>query len=59
MRNVITISHLDPKLHQWLKDEAARRSGDHKVYAWQILQEAVQHYKQACENNQEVSHVPN
>lgn len=49
MRNVITISHLDPKLHQWLKDEAARRSKDgDRVYAWQVLQEAVAHYKEVC-----------
>ena len=55
-RHVVSFSHIDPDLHQWLKDEAARRSGDHKrVHTWQILDEAIRLYKAKCET-QEVAH---
>ena len=26
IRNVVTLSHLDPKLHEWAKEEAKKRS---------------------------------
>ena len=50
-RNVICISHLDPDLHQWLKDEAARRrvQTGKRVAFWQVLEEALRDYKERSE----------
>ena len=51
LRNVICISHLDPDLHQWLKDEAARRTAQtgKRVAFWQVLDEALRDYKERSE----------
>jgi len=49
-RHVVSFSHIDPDLHRWLKDEAARRSdGNKKVKTWQVLDDAVREYKEKCE----------
>lgn len=54
-RHVVSLSHIDPDLHQWLKDEAARRSDHKRVYTWQVVDEALRLYKAKCET-QEVAH---
>lgn len=51
-RNVVTLSHLDPELHEWLKDEASRRSKDGaRVSLSSIVQEAVRRYKAEQESS--------
>lgn len=62
-RHVITLSHLDPDLHQWLKDEASRRSEatGQRVHAYEILGEGLRWYKAKVEddnNAKGVSHEP-
>jgi len=55
LRNVVTFSHLDPDLYEWLKYEAARRSGSGtKVRVWQVLNDAVRAYK---DHEKEVAHA--
>ena len=50
-RNVVTISHLDPDLQQWLKDEAARRSArtGRRVGYWHVMDEALREYRERAE----------
>ena len=56
-RHVVIISHLDPELHKWGKDEAARRSQDGSpVHFWQVIEEAVRDYREKCEAK-EVAHA--
>lgn len=45
-RNTITISHLDPVLWEWCKEEAARlsKTAGGTIRAWQVLELAVQDY---------------
>ena len=51
-RNVVTLSHLDPELHEWLKEEASRRSQDSaRVSLSSIVQEAVRRLRDECERN--------
>ncbi|MBA7601840.1 hypothetical protein ES703_08924 [subsurface metagenome] len=53
-RNVVTLSHLDPELHEWLKDEASRRSKDGaRVSLSRLVEEAVRRFKADCEQNPE------
>ena len=50
-RNVVCISHLDPEIHQWLREEAARRTADtgKRVAFWQVMDEALRRYKEKFE----------
>lgn len=65
MRNVVTLNHLEPDLHRWLKDEAARRTREegHRVGIWELVQTSVQDYKAKCDDARdpvaagEVSHA--
>ncbi len=42
-RNVVTLSHLDPDQHHWLKDEARRRSEATgiPVHLYELIGEAI------------------
>lgn len=46
-RNVVVLSHLDPELHDWLKEEAKRRSeaAGHRVGWYLVFNEAVRAYR--------------
>ena len=51
-RNVVTLSHLEPELHEWLRDEANRRSKDGaRVSLSSLVEEAVRRFKADCERN--------
>ena len=61
-RNVVTLSHLDPELHDWLKEEAQRRTQNTgvRVHAWQLANTAIREYRGRSDHDkepQEVSHV--
>lgn len=51
LRNVVTITHLDPDLHEWLKEEARRRSEreGRRIRLWHLINAAVQDYKAKCD----------
>lgn len=51
LRNVVTITHLDPDLHEWLKEEARRRSQQEgrRIRLWHLINAAVQDYKAKCD----------
>jgi len=62
MRNVVTLSHLDPELHEWLKEEARRRTQDSgvRVHAWQLVNTALREFKARQDHDKpagEVSHA--
>lgn len=62
MRNVVTISHLDPELHEWLKKEARRRTQESgvRVHAWQLVSTAIREFKVRQDHDkpaEEVSHA--
>lgn len=48
MRNVVTISHLDEDLHNWLKEEAHRRTQESgtRVHAWQLINTAIREFRE-------------
>ena len=53
MRNVVTISHLDPELQQWLRDEAHRRTEETgtRVHSWQLVNTAIQEFRERQDHN--------
>lgn len=53
MRNVISLSDVPPDLHEWLKDEAKRRSTEMrtKVKLYQVVVEALQRYRHDVEES--------
>lgn len=61
-RNVVTLSHLDPELHEWFKQEAQRRTQETgvRVHAWQLFNTAAREFREREDHNQnaeEVSHA--
>ncbi len=54
-RNVVTLSHIDPELHQWLKDEAQRRTDKTgtRVTMTELIGEAIDQYRARCESEEE------
>lgn len=50
-RNITCVSHIDPRLWQWCKEEAKRVSqkiganGKHPIRAWQILDLALREFR--------------
>lgn len=61
-RNVYTVSHLDPELQEWFKEEAKRRTHETgiRVWAWQLFNIAAREFMER-QNHQsiaeEVSHA--
>lgn len=47
VRNVVTLSHLDPKLHQWAKKEAKRRS----MPLGRLIEEALRALREKAESD--------
>lgn len=61
MRNVVTFSHLDPELQEWLKEESKRRTQETgvKVWAWQLVNTAIREFRERQDSKKpagEVSH---
>jgi len=50
-RNVVTLTYIDPELHQWLKDEAQRRTDKTgpRVTMTELIGEAIEQYRARCE----------
>jgi len=48
MRNVVTLSHLDPELQEWLKEEAHRRTQETgiRVCSWQLVNTAIREFRE-------------
>lgn len=62
MRNVVTLSHLDPELQEWLREEARRRTKETgvRVHAWQLVGMAIREFKTRQDHEkpvEEVSHA--
>ncbi|KKK87461.1 hypothetical protein LCGC14_2753030 [marine sediment metagenome] len=60
-RNVVTLSHLDPGLHQWLKEEARRRTEatGARVHIYELIGEAVDRYKSdSCRQSYRTKAIP-
>ena len=53
-RNVVTLSHIDPAMHQWIKDEALRRSAKTgtRVTMTEIIGEAFDQYRARCDSEE-------
>jgi len=57
-RNVVCLSHMDPELQKWCKDEAERRhqANPKKPYGiWMIVDEALRDFKKKCEETTPVT----
>ncbi|KKM14594.1 hypothetical protein LCGC14_1704560 [marine sediment metagenome] len=54
-RNVVTLSHIDPGLHQWLKDEAQRRTDKTgtRVTMTELIGSAIAEFRAGCESEEE------
>lgn len=55
VRNVVTVAHVDPELHEWAKNEATRRSEEkgRKVPLWEVFDEALRALKGKYQKEEE------
>jgi len=51
LRNVVCISHIDPKIHDWFKQEATRRSqqAGKRVALAKVIGQALLEFKEKLE----------